>query len=110
MTLREKQSVFLINVAKFILWINEQPGYTVTGGELWRPDEMQEIYLKEGKSKVQRSKHQDRLAVDLNLFINGEYKIDKEGYKPLADYWESLDENNKAGYNWSWDANHFEMD
>lgn len=107
--MREKQSIFLLNVAKLIIWAFEN-GMELTGGELTRTDEQQAIYIKEGKSKIKRSKHQDRIAIDLNLFINGQYMTDRESYKPLAAYWKSLNAANKAGYDWGWDANHFEMD
>lgn len=78
---------------------------------------MQEIYLKQGKSKVKHSKHQDRLAIDLNLFIKGRYITDPERYRPLGEFWECLggrwggrfglqknDYDTKIGF----DANHFE--
>lgn len=106
--LRKKQTLFLNNVAKLISWANNN-GYELTAGELWRTDQQQAIYRKEGLSKATRSKHQDRLAIDLNLFLNGVYQSKKEAYKPLADYWKSLHPDNVAGYDWGWDANHFEM-
>lgn len=108
MTLRQKQSIFLVNVANLILWACNE-GYELTGGELWRTEEQQAFYLANKLSKAKRSKHQDRLAIDLNLFINGKYITTREPYKPLADYWKSLHPNNVAGYDWGWDANHFEM-
>lgn len=106
--MRKKQSVFLLNVADLIQWAFCN-GYELTGGELWRPQEMQDIYLKQGKTKVKRSKHQDRLAIDLNLFIDGKYRTANEDYKELAEYWKSLHPDNIAGYDWGWDGNHFEM-
>lgn len=109
MTLREKQSLFAVNLAKLILWINEQPGHTCTVGEVWRPDEMQGVYLQTGKSKAKRSRHQDKLAADINLFVNNNYCSDGEAYKGAAEYWKSLHPDNVAGYDWGWDANHFEM-
>jgi len=108
MTLREKQSVFAQNIAKLIIWAYEQ-GYELTVGEFLRTPEQQEIYVKTGKSKTSNSRHLVKLAADLNLFIDGDYKTDKESYKPLADYWKSLDPANVAGYDWKFDANHFEM-
>jgi hypothetical protein len=106
--MRKKQSIFLLNVAKLIIWSFDN-GMELTAGEMYRTDEQQAIYLQQGKSKVQRSRHQDRLAVDLNLFVGGIYRTDKESYKPLATYWKSLHPDNVAGYDWGWDANHFEM-
>lgn len=108
MKLSEKQQEFMLDFARLILWAHEQ-GYHVTAGELWRSDEQQAIYFKTGKSRVEHSRHQDRLAGDLNLFINGNYVTDGEAYKPLADYWKSLNPANRAGYDFSFhDNNHFE--
>ena len=109
MTLSEKQSIFALNFAKLILWINDQ-GWTVTVGEVLRTPEQEEIYFSTGKSKTKDSKHLLKLAGDLNLFVNGVYQTTKNSYKPLAEYWKSLNPLNKAGYDWGWDANHFEMD
>ena len=106
--MRKKQSIFLKNFALLILWAFDQ-GYELTAGELLRPLEMQQLYVKQGKSKTLKSQHLNKLAGDLNLFIDGVYKTDRESYKPLAEYWKSLDPNNVAGYDWGWDANHFEM-
>lgn len=108
MTLREKQSVFLKNVAKLILWAFEN-GYELTGGELLRTEYQQQYYVENGMSKTMNSRHIQKLAIDLHLFIEGTYQIDKEAYKPLAKYWKSLHPKNVAGYDWGWDANHFEM-
>jgi hypothetical protein len=106
--MRNKQSIFLLNFAKLILWIYER-GWEATAGELLRTDEQQELYLKSGKSKAVRSRHQDKLAGDINLFIDGVYQSGKEAYKPLADYWKSLHPDNVAGYDWGWDSNHFQF-
>lgn len=108
MTLRQKQSVFLKNFALLILWAFDN-GFEVTAGELYRTEEQQAINLKKGLSKAKRSKHQDRLAGDLNLFVNGVYQTQRASYKPLADYWKTLHKDNVAGFDWGWDANHFEM-
>ncbi len=108
MRLSRKQGIFLLNVAKLIQYVSEQ-GWWVTGGELLRTKEQQKIYFDNGKSKTMRSKHRSKLAIDLSLFVGGEYQTKKEPYKPLADYWKSLHPNNVAGYDWGWDANHFEM-
>ena len=108
MALREKQSIFLKNVASLIKWAFEN-GYELTGGELQRTRKLQEIYVNEGLSQTMNSQHLKRLAIDLFLFINGAYQTNNEAYKPLAEYWESLHPNNVAGYYWGWDANHFQM-
>ncbi len=108
MTLSDKQWIFLQNVAKLIDYAYAS-GYKLTGGELQRTAEQQEIYIRDGKSKTRDSMHLQRMAIDLNLFIDGKYRTDKEAYKPLAEYWKTLHPANEAGYDWGWDANHFQM-
>ena len=109
MSTREKQSIFLVNVAKLILYAHEVLKVELTGGELYRTEEQQAIYLKSGKSKVERSLHQDRLAIDFNLFIDGKYITEPKEYRPLVQFWKELHPDNRAGFDWGWDANHFEM-
>lgn len=108
-TLRKKQTLFLANVSKLINYANSLPGYEITGGELWRTPEQQAIYLSKGMSKTKFSKHQDRLAIDINVFIDGVYRTDKAAFAPLAKYWKELDSNNVSGFDWNWDYNHFQM-
>lgn len=118
MKLSEKQGIFLLNVAKLIQWVNEQDQW-VTGGELHRPDELQKIYVESGKSKTLDGQHPKRLAIDLNLFIEGVYRSDTEAYKPLGQFWVSLHPDNRWGGDWNKDGatederfsdgNHFEM-
>lgn len=124
MTLREKQSLFIRNVAKLITWSFEN-GFELTIGEGLRTEEQQLLYFegysiqKVGaglhfvqaprKTKTLKSKHLEKLAIDLNLFIGGVYQQNTGSYKPIAEYWKSLNENNDAGYFWGWDGNHFEM-
>ena len=98
-------------MAKLILWVSEQPDMEVVVGEVDRPDIVQEYYLKEGKTKVKHSKHQDSLAVDLALFVKGVYQTTTEAYKPLGDYWKSLHPENVWGGDWKsfHDGNHFQF-
>jgi len=85
-------------------------GFTVTAGELLRPIEMQEIYVRTGRSLTMRGKHLEKLAGDLNFFIAGKYITSKEVLQPLGDYWEELDPKNSWGGNWNSikDMPHFE--
>jgi len=116
MKLSEKQRKFSLMVAKFILFAYEM-GCELTLGEAHRPKIMQDFYLKNGKTKVKRSKHQDRLAIDFNLFIDNKYITDGNKYRKLGEYWESMggrwggrfgvakkDYDKEVG----WDANHIE--
>lgn len=111
-----KQNEFLTHVALLILQAQDM-GFVVTGGELWRTPEQQEIYFRIGKSKTLISKHLDRLAIDLNFFKDGIYinglenKSEvKEILQPIGFYWESLHPENKWGGNFTniFDSPHFE--
>lgn len=106
---RPKQVIFLKNAADLIQYANSLPGYEVTGGELFRTEEQQAIYRAKGLSKARVSRHQQRLAIDLNVFVNGVYQKEAKAYEPLAIYWKKLHKDNVAGFDWGWDANHFEM-
>lgn len=86
----------MLDVARLILWA-EKHGFQLTGGELWRPPEMQKIYIETGRSWTTESKHLDRLAIDFNVFINGQLVNDWTTVKPLGDYWESLSVRNRWG-------------
>lgn len=118
MTLRQKQSTFLLNVAKLIQWAFAQ-GYELTAGELHRTQEQHDLNRKLGKTKALRSLHQDRLAIDLMLFENGQYITDTAQYQPMGKYWVSLHPANRWGGDWDKDGdchdekfsdgNHFEM-
>lgn len=108
-SIRPKQVIFLSNIAKLIEYSKTLPGYELTAGEMYRTAEQQAIYLAKGLSKKRHSQHQNRLAFDINVFINGVYRTDKEAYRPLAEYWKTLNQNNQSGYEWNWDMNHFEM-
>jgi hypothetical protein len=109
MTLSEKQRHFTHMIGKLIVWAYEN-GLELTFGEAYRTPEMQRIYLAQKKTQVKSSKHQLRLAVDFNLFKNGEYITDSVGYTDLGTYWKSLDPLNVWGGDWRTlkDGNHVE--
>lgn len=109
MSLVAEQAKFLLDVCTLIQWCTEQ-GWTVTGGELLRPVEMQEIYVKGGRSKTMNSKHLQRLAIDLNFFRDGTYICTKEELSSIGKKWESLSPSNRWGGNFSnfKDCPHFE--
>ena len=113
MSLVNEQAAFLQDVMKLIQFSTEQ-GFVVTGGELYRPTEMQEIYVKSGRSKTMNSNHLKRCAIDLNFFLEqgGKLKLtyDTAVLKKIGDYWEGLSTQNSWGGNWNSfkDVPHFE--
>ena len=92
--LRRKQSKFVHMTALLILHA-EQLGYELTFGDAWAKDRH-----KAG------SFHYKRLAIDLNLFLDGVYLTDTESHTPLGRYWESI------GGTWGGrfrDGNHYSL-
>lgn len=79
MTLSEKQQLFTVMVANLILWAEEH-GYRLTFGEAYRTPEQAALNEKKG-SGIPNSLHTQRLAVDFNLFVNGQYKTRTEDYQ-----------------------------
>lgn len=79
LSLREQQSKFARMVADLIIFAYDS-GYEITLGDAW---------AKIGH--IPGSFHYQRLAVDLNLFKDGEYLTESSDHKLLGDFWESLD-------------------
>lgn len=108
MTLSEKQRLFTRLVGELIAW-SYAHGYELTFGEALRTPEQAAANAASGKG-IARSNHLIRLAVDLNLFINGEYRTRSEDYKPLGDFWLSLHPDARWGGNFNKpDGNHFSL-
>jgi peptidoglycan L-alanyl-D-glutamate endopeptidase CwlK len=109
MSLVAEQAQFLMDVCKLVVFSTKQ-GFVVTGGELFRTPEQQEIYVKTGRSKTMNSYHLKRCAVDLNFFKEGKLIYDIKVLAPIGAYWESLNTKNSWGGNWKSfkDVPHFE--
>jgi|SRR6478735_5941947 len=103
------QRDFLLDVARLITYAASR-GYYCTAGELWRPQEMQDIYFQQGKTKAHSSNHTRRLAIDLNIFNLSGRLLEAHEIKPLGDYWEKLHPLNRWGGNFTTivDGPHFE--
>ncbi|EOD4100854.1 TPA: M15 family metallopeptidase [Yersinia enterocolitica] len=108
MTLSEKQAVFTVKIAQLIYWADEH-GYRLTFGEAWRTPEQAALNAKNGKG-IANSLHTQRLAVDFNLFINGQYQTSTEAYKPLGEYWESIGGTWGGRFKSNPDGNHFSLE
>lgn len=104
MTLSEKQALFTVMIGRLILWADEH-GYRLTFGEAFRTTEQASANAKTGKG-IKNSLHTLRLAVDFNLFINGQYREDTPSYLPLGEYWESIGGTWGGRFN---DGNHFSL-
>jgi len=117
MKLSEKQRIFTRNIAKLIAYAYDELCFELTFGEAFRTNEQQLIYVQSGRSKTMDSNHMKRLAVDFNVFKNGNLTYDWKDIKPLGDYWETLHPQNRWGGDWNKndvkdgfiDTPHFEM-
>jgi hypothetical protein len=89
MTLSQKQQDFSTMVGKLLVWVSASQHYGVTFAEAYRPPDVAALYAKEGRG-IKRSLHCQRLAVDLNLFIDGAYQTSSDAYEPLGVFWETL--------------------
>ena len=92
MTLRQKQSKFVVMVSLLIQYAYTLD-YELTFGDAWARDGHKED-----------SFHYERLAIDLNLFKDGKYLRDTTDHKPLGEFWESI--GGTWGGRWD-DGNHY---
>ena len=105
MSLGNEQRRFTLCVAKLIIWAYDN-GYEITLGDAYRDPRLHgHIGFKEGYGHA-RSNHKQRLAIDLNLFKDGEYLASTAAHRPLGEFWETLDDKASWGgfYN---DGNHY---
>jgi hypothetical protein len=109
MGLREEQIAFLEDVCK-LLEFCRRAGFEITGGELYRTPEQQQIYVSTGRSQTLQSNHLRRLAIDLNIFKGGALCSQKSQLLEVGKFWESLHPKNRWGGNFKTlvDTPHFE--
>lgn len=98
LTLGQSQELFAAHVAQLIQKAFAM-GYGVRLGEVMRPIEMQELYVKTGRSKTMNSMHIKKLAIALNLIKDGKL-CTREQIEPLGKWWEELDPANRWGGSW----------
>jgi len=78
MKLSERQAKFTKMIALLIQYANLL-GYSLTFGDAYSKVEFGVHSLN--------SFHYKRLAIDLNLFIGGEYQTTTEAHRPLGKFW-----------------------
>lgn len=82
-------------------------GLELTYGEAWRTPEQAVLNAKSGKG-VANSLHCDRLAIDFNLFREGQWLATTEDHRPLGEFWESLADDCCWGGRFG-DGNHYSI-
>lgn len=109
MTLGEKQRLFTLCVGKLIIWAYEN-GFELSFGDCYRAPEQAAANAAIGYG-IRNSLHTKRLAIDLNLFIDGVYQVDSSAYAPLGTYWKSLNPLCRWGGDFTRaDGNHFSFE
>lgn len=105
-TLREKQSMFARMVADLISHAGSI-GYEVTMGDAYRDPRVHgEVGVKMGYGHAM-SCHKLRLAIDLNLFRDGQLLQGTDAHRELGEWWES------CGGSWGGrfgDGNHYSLE
>lgn len=110
MTLGEKQRLFMRLMGQFLVWIYEQPTLEVTAGEFLRTQAQANANAASGAG-ISNSLHLQKLAADLNLFVNGIYQTDSAPYLSLGEKWESMHPLCRWGGRFSKpDGNHFSLE
>ena len=133
-TLSRKQQRFTRLIAQLIGEANVR-GYALTFGEAYRSDEQAEINALGGDKRwalclslqpqfpalaaainnngkhggISKSLHRKRLAVDFNVFKNGELLTDGSQFEDLGVYWEGLSPDCRWGGRFK-DGNHFSLE
>lgn len=110
-SLRSLQSLLVRCLGDLIRYAYDR-GYELTLGEAYvqTPRKTRDGAFVEDGVHMQSSLHYTRLAIDLNLFVRGEFitKGDHFAWIDLASYWEALDPACKSGLHFG-DANHFSV-
>lgn len=94
--LRDEQSEFALRFAQWVINVYEQ-GYEITFGD---------AFAQSGHSP--HSFHYKRLAIDVNLFKDGEYLTETEDHRKVGEMWERMGGtwggrfSNKDGNHYSW--------
>lgn len=87
-TLGQKQQRFARMLPRLLDKAHEL-GFEVTLGDAYRDPRAFGPLGTRGVYGKARSAHKLRLAVDLNLFRNGEFLQDSASHAPLGEWWES---------------------
>lgn len=108
MSLRKKQTEFARLVPRLIDKAFEL-GFEVTLGDAYRDPRVHgEMGVRKSYSHP-RSAHKIRLAIDLNLFKDGEYLEGSDAHRPLGEWWETQHPDARWGGRFN-DGNHYSFE
>ena len=109
--LRTLQSLLVRSLADLIRYAYQR-GYELTLGEAYvqSPRKTRDGAFVQDGVHMPSSLHYNRLAIDLNLFVRGEFITNGDNFAwlDLGNFWEQLDPACTWGGRWS-DSNHFSV-
>lgn len=98
MSLGTRQETFAKDFAELILFAISE-GDTVRLGEVQRPIEMQQLYVKTGRSKTMNSQHLKKCAGDIFILRDGKI-LDRKQMQKYGDWWEAKSTKHRWGGSW----------
>jgi len=106
MTLGQKQRLFTKKVGLLILYAYEL-GYELSLGDAYRDPRVHGAVGDKKSYSSANSNHKSRLAIDLNLFKDGQYLTTTKDHLPLGEFWESIGGAWGGRFN---DSNHYSLE
>jgi len=110
MSLSKLQREFTLCVSQLINYAYAR-GWELTFGDAYRDPRVHGVWGQKITYSAAKSQHKNRLAVDFNLFVDGEYISDGDhpAYRALGKEWKAM--HNKAAWGGDFnDANHFSFE
>lgn len=107
MTLGQKQELFMRLLPRLIDKAHEL-GFEIRGGDLFRDPRVHGAMGEKKSYSAANSCHKLKLAIDLNLFKDGEFIQTTEGHRPLGEWWEQQHELSCWGGRFN-DGNHYSL-
>lgn len=108
MTLGEKQRLFTKLVVNLLEFIHSR-GYETTFGDAYRDPRAFGEIGKDGPYGHKASGHKQRLAIDINLFLDGKHLTSDKDHEPFGVWWESQHELCRWGGRFK-DGNHYSLE
>lgn len=110
MSLSKKQQRFTYCISQLIAHAYSK-GYGLTLGDAYRDPRLHGDFGTKSSYSAAKSVHKIRLAIDMNLFIDGVWIADSDhkAWLDIGEYWETLDHSARWG-GWFHDANHFSFE
>lgn len=106
MSLGDKQRRFTRMVGLLIEYAYQE-GYELTFGDAFRDPRSHGPLGEMGPYGRASSLHKQRLAIDFNLFRDGQYLTATDDHRPLGEYWESIGGAWGGRFN---DGNHYSLE